>query len=234
MEQGEGDVVLYLHGYTGMDPWFPFLEVLSNRFRVISSEIPGFGESGCPSWVSTMDELAFFYVDILRELNVEHVSLVGSSLGGWLAVAFASHYPSMVRRLVLVDAMGLHSPKVKVADIFLISEEEHMKLRYFKPHGDQLLEKEVDFLEMARASRATAHLGWNPRLHDPKLPHKLCRITAPTLIVWGEEDGVVPPAFATLYQSLIANAQVTRIPQSGHLPQFEQSDLFIESVGSFL
>ncbi|MCL6592659.1 MAG: alpha/beta hydrolase [Alicyclobacillus sp.] len=233
---GEGErCVVYWHGYTGLDPWFPFLEELSKRFRVLAVELPGYGESQAPAWINTVDELAFYMVDVLAALGVNRPPvLIGSSFGGWLAAAYAAYAPTAVERLVLVDAMGLYHPDHPLPDVFLISEEEHMRLRYAHPDGDRLLEKESDFLEMARAQRATAHYAWNPRFHDPKLPYKLPRIQAPTLIIWGECDGVIPVVYAQKYQQAIANATLAVVPDSGHVPQFEQPAAFARALLPFV
>lgn len=231
-EKGEGQALLYLHGYNGMKAWASFQEILSQQFRVIAVEHPGFGESQRPDWVKTMDDLTFFYLDILDALKIDRAHVIGSSLGGWLAADLASRYSHRIDKLILVGAMGLHLLDPTYPDIYMISEEEHRELRYDDPK--QTVEEEASFLETARANTMTARLAWNPRFHDPKLKFRLHRLIAPTLLVWGESDGIVPLAYAHRYQQLIPHARLEIVARSGHVPQFEQPESFCSTVTEFL
>lgn len=233
LEKGEGETLCYLHGAGGLAKWRPFQEALSERFRVVAIEHPGFGESERPEWVSNMDDLSFFYLDILDALEIENTHLIGHSLGGWLAAEISARYPHRVRKLILLDAAGLWVEDAIMPDIFIMTDEETSGLMYYDP--DSLPEgPEEDFVMQARAKAMTARLAWNPRFHDPKLPNRLHRISAPTLIVWGEADGIIPIEHGRKYQELIAGASLEVIEQSAHQPHVEQPEAFVRLVTDFI
>lgn len=231
-EKGAGAPLLLLHDYTGMKAWSKCEEELSKVFRVVAVELPGFGESQCPTWIKTMDDLAFFMLDVLDALNVQKAHLVGHSLGGWLAAEFASRYGHRVERLLLVDAMGLHLPDFVIPDIFMIAPEKHQELRYYDPQNS--VDDTENFLMVSRAKTMTANLAWNPRFHDPKLIRRLHRLQSPVLLIWGEADRMLPLEYAQYYRRLIPHAQLTVIPEAGHLPQYEQPEQFLKHAVPFL
>ncbi|WP_180994219.1 alpha/beta fold hydrolase [Bacillus sp. Marseille-P3661] len=231
-EKGRGEALVYLHDYNGLKDWHPFQDELSNDFRVIAVEFPGFGESERPEWLKTMDDLSFYFLDILDALNLESVHLIGHSLGGWLAADLASRYSERVKSLVLLDAMGLYLNDVKYPDIYMISEEEHKGLRYY--NSSKKLESDLDFLELARAQAMTSRLAWTPRFHDPKLKYRLHRINVPTLLLWGEEDQIVPTEYAEEFKKYIPHAQVVYISESSHVPQVEQPEKIVKVMQLFL
>src|SRR6202142_757767 len=83
MRGGAGDPLVYLHGASGAS-WLPFLQSLTQKYDVIAPEHPGFGESDAPDWLDTIHDLAYFYLDVLEQLKLRNVHLVGNWLGGWL------------------------------------------------------------------------------------------------------------------------------------------------------
>ncbi|WP_102348914.1 alpha/beta fold hydrolase [Bacillus sp. Marseille-P3661] len=231
-EKGTGEPLLFLHDYNGVTQWHSFQEQLSANYRVIALELPGFGESQRPDWLTKMDDLSFYLLDILDNLKVERVNIVGHSLGGWLSADFASRYSARVKNLILVDSMGLYRPDLRIPDLYMISSEEHNKLRYF--NSENKVERELEFLELARAQAMTSRLAWTPRFHDPKLKFRLHRIKAPTLIVWGKEDKILSARYAEEFKKYIAHAQIQYVEESSHVPQLEQADYFVKMVTAFL
>ncbi|WP_102346343.1 alpha/beta fold hydrolase [Bacillus sp. Marseille-P3661] len=229
---GEGKPVVYLHDYRGFEPLNSFLEHLAENYRIVSIELPGFGMSERPEWLTTMEDLSFFFLDILDELDLDRVILVGHSLGGWLAADLTAKFTSRIEKLVLINAMGLHLHEPEIPDVFMMSQEEIKRLIYHNP--GLIEEQDPDFLMKSRADTMTARLAWNPRFHDPKLKYRLHRIDVPTLLAWGETNEFIPVEYGNAYKELISHADLVMIPECGHLPQIEQPELLYSKVASFL
>ena len=130
---GSGEPLLYLHGSGGAPAVLPFMEKLAERFDVLVPEHPGFGASDEPEWLENMHDLAYFYLDVLKSLELRGVHLVGSSLGGWLALEMAVRDGSRLKSLVLVGPAGISVPGVKPGDVFLWSPEELARNLFFDP-----------------------------------------------------------------------------------------------------
>ena len=235
---GRGKPLLILHPEFAANQWFPYQERLGARFQVFAPDHPGFGRSDRPSWLRDIDDMAFHYVELLDELGLERVSVLGTSLGGWIAAELAVMRPDRVERLVLVAAAGIKVDGVERFDVFLHPIEETLLHLFHDPSRvAQLLPTELGTDVIVRAYReatSLARLSWNPYLYDPKLEQRLRRITAPTLIVWGENDRFLPIQHAHAYARGIQRAQLRTIASCGHMVPFEQTDQFVESVAAFL
>jgi pimeloyl-ACP methyl ester carboxylesterase len=234
---GSGAPLLYLHGASGAPVIMPFMEKLAASFDVLVPEHPGFGLSGEPEWLENIHDLAYFYLDFLDRLELDDVLVVGASIGGWLALEMAVRNAARLRALVLVAPAGIAVPGLQPADIFLWSPEELVRNLY---HDQRLAEArlaepatpgEVDIALKNR--HAAARLGWEPRLHDPFLHKWLHRVTVPVQIVWGENDRILPVAYARAFQKLLPHAALEIVPACGHLPQAEHADRFCDLVLRF-
>ncbi len=234
---GAGAPLLYLHGASGAPVVMPFMEKLAGSFDVLVPEHPGFGLSGEPEWLENIHDLAYFYLDFLRHLDLRNVLVVGSSIGGWLALEMAVRDAARIRSLVLVGPAGISAPGVQPADIFMWSPEELVRNLF---HDQKLAEARLaepvtpEQVDIALKNRHTAaRLAWEPRLHDPFLHKWLHRVTVPVKIVWGENDTILPVAYARAFQKLMPHAELEIIPTCGHLPQAEKADRFCDSVLRF-
>ena len=231
---GSGPVLLYLHGASGAPMIQPFMETLAGRFDVLVPEHPGFGQSDEPEWLENMHDLAYFYLDFLQALNLKEVLVVGSSLGGWLALEMAVRDTSRIKSLVLVGPAGISAPGVQPADIFLMSPEDLTRKLFFDQKiAEQRLAEPVtpEMVDMILKNRhTTARLGWEPRLHDPFLPKWLHRVKVPVTIVWGKQDWILPFEFSREFCRLIPHAKLEAIENCGHLPQTEKPEQFCEIV----
>ena len=107
MRGGAGSPLVVLHGATGAS-WLPFMQKLAENFDVIAPEHPGFGESDTPDWLDTIHDLAYFYLDLLDELKLKDVNLVGLSFGGWIAAELAVRNTQRLASLTLAGAAGLY------------------------------------------------------------------------------------------------------------------------------
>lgn len=232
---GKGPPLIFLHGASGHVGWLPFLDCLSQNFDVIAPEHPGFGSSDDPPWLDRTSDLAYFYLDLIDALKLDRVHLMGTSLGGWTAAELAVRNTSKLASLTLVCAVGIVADGVPMDDIFRMSAEENARRFYFDP---ERVKRRLDALAtadvrvVAKNRSTVVRLGY-PRFLNPELSNWLHRIDIPTLLLWGENDGLVPPRFGHAYRELIPNSELVVIPRAGHAPFEEQPDAFLDAFGAF-
>jgi pimeloyl-ACP methyl ester carboxylesterase len=239
---GEGEPFVYLHSALGETSWLPFVEAFAKRFEVYAPAHPGFAQSEGFDQIDGIEDLVFHYADLFDTLGLKQVNLGGVSLGGWIAVEFALRWPERISHLWLADAPGLWIDDQPLFDLFRHSQDVE-KLRWANFHDPKgymsgmILKdlKEVSdesLLNVFKSMTALARLVWE-RPYDPKLAGRLRRVTCPTLIVWGESDRMVPPAYAELYHKLIPGSKLHVIKECGHLPMFEKEKEFVEVISGF-
>jgi len=231
---GKGKPLLYLHGASGAPVILPFMEKLAERFDVLVPEHPGYGQSDEPEWLENIHDVAYFYLDFLKQLDLKEVVLVGTSMGGWTAMEIAVRSTARLSQVVLVSPAGIAAPNVKVADIFLMAPEEVVRAIY---HDASIAEKLLavpptpEAIDLGLKNRhTTARLAWEPRFHDPHLPKWLHRIDVPVKVVWGDKDRIIPVGFVDEYRKLLPKAQFHIMQNAGHLPQVEKPDEFVAIV----
>jgi pimeloyl-ACP methyl ester carboxylesterase len=233
-EAGSGPLLLFLHGSGGADSALPFLLGLSDRYRVVVPDHPGFGRSADPPWLQRIDDVAFAYLEFLEALDLADVHLVGASLGGWIALQIALRDARRLRRLTLVAAAGIEAPGVPVGDLFGWSPEERMyRLVASRAFAEKLLalRPTPEQAQLAQRNDATAaRLSQGTRFADPLLQRWLHRIRTPTHVVWGAADGLFPPAYGQHLASLIPGARFSVIDDCGHLPAIESPERLAELV----
>ena len=234
---GSGEPLLFLHGASGAPAIMPFMEKLAQRFDVLVPEHPGYGLSDEPEWLENIHDVAYFYLDLLRALNLNRVMVVGSSMGGWIAMEMAVRDASRIKSLVLVSPAGISAPGVQPADIFLMPPEDLVRrLFHDQKFAEQRLAEPVtpESIDMGLKNRhTTARLAWEPRLHDPHLPKWLHRIEVPVKLIWGEHDRILPVQFVEQYRKLFPRADVSIVKNAGHLPHAEKAEEFCELVQRF-
>jgi pimeloyl-ACP methyl ester carboxylesterase len=241
LSAGSGPALLYLHGGGDLGTWMPVLSELAQRYTVYRPDHPGFNESDDRPDIESIHDLAFFYLDLLDALEVERVIVVGSSLGGWLAADLATIEPARLSGLILVNAAGVRAD-VPTPDMFTLSAVELADLVFHNPElrsaevaDAEAIEEDPPRLERYLRNRiSTAHLGWNPYLHDHKLPGRLHRIDAPTLILWGGEDRLFPVGYARRWAELLPHAELSILANAGHLPLVEQPAAALDAIWTFL
>ncbi len=235
---GKGEPLVFLHGAGGAGIWLPVHDRLAQRYRVIAPVCPGFGGTPRPEWLDRIDDVTLHHADLLDALDIAQARVLGVSIGGWMAADLAARYPERVSKMVLVGASGLSVPEAPIPDIFAMPMESVLPLLFEDLSAAlSLLPGNMDqaFIEAQLRERATvAHLAWNPYFHDPKLPRRLARVKAPTLLVWGEKDRFTPLAHGRAYARLIPGARLEVIPACGHVPPVERVDDFCAAVIPFL
>jgi pimeloyl-ACP methyl ester carboxylesterase len=234
---GAGRPLLLLHGASDAGQWLPYMEELAARHAVITPEHPGFGASDTPAWLDTIPDLANFYLDLIDQLDLRDIDLVGHDLGGWIAAELAVRNPRRLASLTLVAAAGIHVSGVVQTDPFLRSDEQRIRDLFHDPaRADEMIARvlrpELEDQNLKNQT-ATARLTWQPRGYDPHLAKWLHRIALPTLLVWGANDRLLPSAYAAAWQKLIPGAQRVMLPECGHLPHIEQRAAFVAALDNF-
>lgn len=239
-EAGEGPPLLFLHSAQGFAPEHPYVAPLSARHRFIAPSHPGFGKSSLPDWIDAVDDIAYIYLELLDHLNLHQVDLIGCSIGGWIAAELATKAPERVHRLVMVGPVGVKTgppDRLDIPDIFAIPQSDLEALLFHDPARMRMDPSRLTDEQLAisvRNRETLALLVWEPYMHNPKLPHRLHRVTAPTLFVRGASDGLVSEPYIDSYARLLPNACVATIAAAGHAPQIEQPEAFARTVLAFL
>jgi len=238
---GEGQPLLYLHGFERHPGDASFLKHLAQDHRVLAPEHPGYGYSTGAEQLNDIHDVVLFYRSLVEALGVPTADVVGHSLGGMVAAEFAAADPRFVHRLVLVDAFGLWADDAAGVDPFGAASQVRRavwhdpeyagkpKTSSFRPDPDDPLAQPLyDSRNLAAATR----LLWP--LPDRGLRRRLAFVTAPTLVVHGRSDGLVPLAHAEEMAKLISDARLAVIDEAGHYPMIEQEAAFLDAVEGFL
>ena len=238
VRRGAGPPLLLLHGGGGALDGAPFFDALARRFEIIAPTHPGFAATPVPEDCDSIDDLAYLYLDLMESLDLAEIVLMGFSIGGWIAAEVAVKSTARLARLVLVDAVGIKVGDREtrdIADVFIHSPAEIDRLMFHDPANapDPAAMSEEALRLQAHDRQSLALYGWEPYMHNPKLPGRLHRIDVPTRLIWGESDGIVGPAYGAAYRDLIPGADLVVIPEAGHLPHIERPDEFVRRVLEF-
>lgn len=240
IERGQGRPLVFLHPEIGIEPGDSVLELLAARARLIVPTHPGFGSSEVPKSFDTIDDIAYFYLDLMDELDLANVALVGVSLGGWVAAEMAIKSTARTSHIVLANPVGIKVGSREhrdIADFFAMTEGDFLEIAYHDPsigRRDYKSMPEAQVRNAARNREATARFGWAPFMHDPKLKGRLHRIRVPTLFLWGTADRVVSEEYGRAYCAAIPGARFQRIERAGHFPHVEQPSEFAEKIFAFI
>ncbi len=239
IERGSGRPLLFLHAENGIEPAAAAIEELSRSARVIAPTHPGFGRFELPKGMRTIDDLSYFYLDLLDQLDLRELTVVGVSLGAWIAAEIAVKSTARMARLVMANAVGIKVGDREtrdIADIFAITDPEYLEMTYCDPsigkHDYKGL-PDGEVLAAARAREATARYAWNPYFHNPRLKSRLHRIRIPTLFLWGAHDRMLSDAYGRAYCAAIPGARFEAIERAGHFPHQEQPQSFAAKVMAF-
>lgn len=234
---GEGQQVLFLHGTHFAGRWLPFHERLAASCELVYPIHPGFEEGQAPRWLQGLDDLALCYRDLLDALEIERAHVVGWALGGWLAAEMAVLSPERVRSLTLLSPLGLRVPEHPPADYLAVAPQQLAGLLFDdEGAGAGLLPDFEDPEEFSRfygENGATARLIWERR-YDLRLDRRLPRVRVPALLVWPEEDRLVPYAHAARWAELLPQSRLEVVPGAGHAVLVQQPERVADLVASFL
>lgn len=239
-EDGTGKPLLFLHSAQGFVPQQPYVGLLAGKRRLIAPSHPGFGQSGLPLWLDTPDDIAYIYLELMDELGLKEVDLVGASLGGWIAAEMATKAPERFPRVVLVAPVGVKtgpSDKLDVPDIFAMPQERVNQLLFHDPEKfkfDPAQFSDEQLTTIVRNRETLALLVWEPWMHNPKLKERLHRARMPVLFLRGESDGLVSADYLARYAALLPNARIETVAKAAHALPAEQPTSFADKVLSFL
>lgn len=229
-ERGKGRDILFLHPGTGIETAGPALDALARGGRVIAPSHPGFGTSQLPKAMSTVDDLAYFYLDMIEQIDLRDALVVGIGLGGWIAAEMAIKDSSRFSHLVMVNAIGVKVGDREtrdIVDIWALLFDEYNALAYADPNVGKRDFKTLPAAESLAAARnreAYARFCWSPYMHNPKLKGRLHRVRVPTLFLWGTADRILSEQYGRGYCSFIPGAKFETIERAGHLPHEEQPE----------
>jgi pimeloyl-ACP methyl ester carboxylesterase len=239
-EGGTGAPVLFLHGASGVTAGDPFLTLVAKSRRVIAPSHPGFGRSSLPEWLDSADDIAHIHLELMDKLGLDKVDVIGCSVGGWIASEIASKAPERINRLVLVGPIGVKVGSVDrldIPDMFAMPQDKLARLIFHDPakhRPDMAAMTDEQIAIMVRNRETLALITWEPYMHNPKLKHRLHRVTAPALFVRGESDGLISADYLKKYAALLPNARTDAVAQAGHAPQVEQPAALADKVLQFL
>jgi pimeloyl-ACP methyl ester carboxylesterase len=239
IERGAGKPLLFLHPGIGISPTAPVLGALARGARLLAPSHPGFGTSELSKGMSTVDDLSYFYLDLLEQLDLRDMLVVGVGLGAWIAAEIAVKSTERLSRLVMANAIGIKVGDREtrdIVDIWAIMPDEFNELAYFDPSMGKRDYKNLpdsEALAMARNREATARFCWSPYMHNPKLKARLHRIRIPTLFLWGTADRILSDKYGRAYCAAIPGARFETIERAGHFPHIEQPEEFAHRVLAF-
>jgi pimeloyl-ACP methyl ester carboxylesterase len=234
---GSGPPLLFLHGAGGAGRWLDFQERLAERFTVYFPSHPGHGGAPAADWIEHISDLAFHYLDLLDTLRLARAHLVGASFGGWIAAEIATMASHRLDSLVLIDPVGIKVEGWIYPFLFGMELPQLVATVFHNPDAALALapkDQGVDTIaELYRERAALARVAWNPYLYNPLLKRRLARITAPTLLCWGEHDRVAPLRCASVWAGQIPGARLQVFGRSGHAPHLEEPEAVAAAVIDF-
>jgi pimeloyl-ACP methyl ester carboxylesterase len=236
-DNGDGPPVLLLHGGAGPFSVAGFADLLVSTYgaRVITPTHPGFNGTARPAGIAQMRDLAQLYVQLIEDLDLTDVTVVGNSIGGWVAAEIALLASPRIAHVVLVDAAGLQIDADPIVDFFALTMDQVAELSYANPDAFRI---DVDAMSPEQkaamaANRATLQVFGGTTMADGALLGRLPQIDVPTLVVWGAADRVVPLAHGHAYADNIPGARLVIIDKAGHLPQLEAPEELLPLVSEF-
>src|SRR5437899_647168 len=235
---GRGRPVMILHHETGTLDRLPFYDALAAHYDVLVPHHPGYSRSERPEWMRSARDIAVIYRGLLGELKLEQATLVGLGFGGWIAAEMASMAPGDLSHLVLVGAMGIKPPQGDILDLAVTGYVDYARAGFHDQKAfDRVYRAEpsVDQLEMSDICREMSfRIAWKPYMYSQTLPHLLGSVRAPALIVWGDDDKIVPYSAGQAYARALREARLEMVRNAGHCVDMEQPEALARLVIPFI
>ena len=243
VEAGSGHPLILIHGLAdNIAVWDSVIPSLAARFRVVALDQIGFGRSDKPLLNYRVSTFVDFLDGFMTEVKIERASLVGNSLGGWVAADFALKHPERVERLVLSDAAGFaalaKTMDPRALSALRLASREDIRYLGSLTFRDKRFYEDVDLAFKERVTAGDSYtvgqlLDATIR-GDDVLDNRLRTIKRPTLVIWGRDDKLIPLNFGERFQQEIANCRLRIIDNCGHMPQVECANEFSNAVLEFL
>lgn len=241
--KGDGRAVVFFHGPWGLT-WGPFLDALARSFTVYAPEHPGTtpGEPDTVHHVDSLWDLVLCYDELLEGLRLSEAMFVGHGFGAMMACEVAAMRPSRVRRLALIDPIGFWRDDAPVVNWMIVAPHELPRHVFRDPEGAAAKalfaipdDREAAALARTRLTWAMGCTGkfiWP--IPDKGLKKRIHRIEAPALLVWGQDDRLVPLVYAEEFSRRLPRTRVEVVKDAGHAPHLEQAETTAHVVETFL
>jgi pimeloyl-ACP methyl ester carboxylesterase len=231
LEGGAGLPLLYLHGTFGRREEALLARLAAGGRRVLAPCHPGYGGTTGDERLDDLHDLVYYYLDLLDQLDLRDLALVGHGLGGMFAAELAAVQPQRFARLILLAPLGLWDPDRPVLDFFAAEPSELAAALYHDPTSPAARAATeppapesdgfVDYmLDRAKAMATAAKYLWP--IPNRGLSRRLHRVTMPTLLLWGESDRLCPPSYGDAFQAALPTAELVTVPAAGHMLPQEQ------------
>ena len=235
---GKGAPVVVLHRDIGTPDNLAFFDKLAAYHDVIVPNHPGYGSSPRADWLGNVRDVAALYRGLLGDLGLASPTLLGLGFGGWIAAEMACFAPHDTPKLVLAGAMGIKPPVGDICDQALIGYIEYVREGCHDPatfgriYGERPTSEQLVLWDLCR--EMSFRLAWKPYMFNHALPSLLRGVKSQALIVWGDDDRIVPPSAADVYADCLPNAKRMTIENAGHLIELEQPEAFAKAIVSFI
>ena len=235
---GAGEPILYLHHLAGLQGWEPAIAELATKFEIYAPYHPGWGPSQGLDEVETGLDLVLHYIDLLDALGLQHVHIVGHSIGAWIAAELAAIRPDRVRKLALFTPIGIWDDTIRGEDPFAQNPLRATEVLFADPARrenlilrDGTVDPLENYLQEMKDLKAAAKFLWP--IPDTGVVKRLPRIQAPTILVGASSDRIVPPAYIPIWKNHIPRSEAKTILDAGHLVNLEQPSRFATIAGSW-
>ncbi len=235
-ERGEGQPFLLLHGGAGPASMARFAGLMAGRHRarVITPTHPGFARTKRPDALKSVRGLAQVYSGLLDRIGVSDVTVIGNSVGGWIAAELALLANPRITGVVLVGATGIEVPGHPIPDTSKLTLDEIMSLSYHNPNPFRVDPAKITDDQRAMMASNRAALGvYASQMTDPTLAERLGGMAVPTLVISGDSDHIVDAGYGRAYAAAIPGAKFKVLAGTGHMPQIETPELLLEAVWNF-
>jgi pimeloyl-ACP methyl ester carboxylesterase len=236
-DRGTGRHVLLLHGGAGPSSVAAFASRLAAACRVVTPVHPGFDGSPRPDGFAAVADLATAYTTLLEHLDLADVTVIGNSVGGWIAAEMALRKSPRITSVVLLDAVGIDtgSPARPIANPMDVEPAERAKLAFHDWKTFAAAPPAPAAMATMRGNlQALDTYAGRPFMHDPGLRERLAAIDVPVLVAWGESDRIVDVDYGRRYAESIPGAVFRLVVEAGHLPQVEKPDAVLDLIAEFL
>jgi pimeloyl-ACP methyl ester carboxylesterase len=235
-ERGSGRPVVLLHGGAGPTSVSGFADLLADATvtRVIVPTHPGFGGTPRPEALATIDALAEVYAGLLATLELDDVTVIGNSIGGWITAELALRHPPRLSRIALVDAVGVevegHPVAADLTPAQLVEHGWYDPAKAPSPDPAALPTAAREIL----AGNRSALARYGGSMTDPTLLERLAGVDIPALVLWGEADRIVTADYGRALARAIPGARFELLPRTGHVPQMETPELLLTALSMFV
>lgn len=236
-ERGSGRPVLVLHGGGGPVTVAPISEHLAKSMHVLTPTHPGWNGTARPEWLTGVDDLAMLYLRELKRRGLRDVTVIGSSMGGWVALEMAVRdLGGFIGRLVIVDAVGVEVPGETIADFFALTPRGVAEHAYHEPDKFYVdpTTLPAEKLAVQRGNMASLRAVAGIPMSDPKLLRRLGEVEIPALVLWGESDRIASTTYGRGLAAALPAGRFTLIEKAGHLPQIERPEATLAAIDAFV